>query len=95
MIINIENTKIELTKDQVRLIEKEREKRKKAVSSFADILKYFGFKPSPGNKNCFEHANEWWAEILDHGNFQTVWMVGSGIKCSNSMPGGWIYNTPK
>ncbi len=96
MRIFVENVKIELTKEQLALIEKARNKRNQCISSFLKILKHFGFNSSKGNKNCFEHnKNGWWAEIIDHGHFRTVWMVGNGLKSSKSIPGGWNYGSPK
>ncbi len=37
---------------------------------------------------------EWYAEIQDHGNWHTVWMIGEGLK-HGSFPGGHIYETPE
>lgn len=95
MKIIVENTAIQLTADQIKLIEAEREKRKKATADFISILKYFGFKSSPEYKNGFEHSYNWWAEIIDHGKFKNVWIIGEGLKDINCYPGGWVYDSPK
>ena len=96
MDIYVENVRIELTKEQLKLLENARTERNKCISSFSRILKHFGFKPSKGNKNCFEHdENNWWAEIYDHGFYRTVFMVGQGLKHRNCIPGGWDYGSPK
>ena len=96
MEIFVENVRIKLTKEQLSLIEKARNERIKCINSFAKMLKNFGFKPSKGNKNCFEHEeNNWWAEIQEYGYYKCVWMVGEGLQSAKSIPGGWQYGSPK
>lgn len=96
MIVYVENVKIELTPEQIKLVENDRIKRAKCISSFSSILKHFGFTKCKEVENGFMHTyHDWWAEILDHGNFRTVWIVGTGLKSISSIPGGWNYESPK
>lgn len=96
MKIIVDYVEIELTREQIDLINQERRIREKYTSNFRTILAYFGFKPSKGHKNCFQHPDKnWWAEIIDHRASKTVWMVGDGLKSMSSIPGGWQYANPK
>lgn len=93
--ILIEGVRINLTPDQVSMIQSERKKRALCYDSFKKMLFHFGFKPSTEKMatNCYWHEiYQWHAEILDRdGGY--VWMIDKGLK-SGSFPVGWIYWTP-
>lgn len=96
MKIFIEGISIELTKEQVDFIEKEKRKRTRELTTFSKVLKHFGFTKVKDHENCWEHNDyEWWAEIYHNsGRYYTLFMVGHPLKCGG-FPGGWVYDEPK
>ena len=100
----VEGIRISLTESQISIIEAEKRKREMCLNSFRKILLHFGFKEtkesladgSPSNQCWFENKSyNWYAEITIHNeNWQSVWMVGKGLK-QGPFPGGWIYNSTK
>ena len=97
----VQGVKIYLIESQIKLIQAELLERKKHINSFDNILRHFGFTKVDAsewlNKKAlaYEHKElEWWAEIINHGCWSCVWMVGNGLK-HGSFPGGWIYNNPE
>ena len=96
MEVYIQGCKIRLTKAQVAKIQNFQWKQKASIESFAQVLRFFGFEKmkDPDLLNSYQKGN-WYAEINDHGNWQDVWMTGKGLKSSSTLPGGWIYHSPK
>lgn len=96
MIIRVEGVSIELTSEQMALIEANRKERAKCRNSFKKMLRFFGFKAmkdSPGS--YWNEEYKWYADIQDRGPYFTVWMTGEGLKNSGAPPGGWIYEEPE
>lgn len=95
MKIIIEGVEITLNASQVWEINKERKKRERCRNSFVRMLKHFGFKKYPECPNCYEHPiYEWWAEIHNYGNYDSVWMVGKGLR-DGGFSGGYTYDEPE
>jgi hypothetical protein len=94
---------IQLTPEQIKVVTAAKEKHEKAVDGgFIKVLKSYGFEKmsSKGWANpdsvCFQHPTHgWFAEIIDHGLWQNVWMVGTGLRNSQLFPGGWSYDEPQ
>ena len=70
------------------------------ANKFAVVLRKFGFKKLAdknvyGEKmNAYTHdKNEWFADILEHDYFVTVWITGTGLKGTPGYPGGWNYGS--
>ena len=97
----VQGIRIELTPDQIKVIEKEKRRRERCRDSFVKTLKRFGFKKidtsdwvNP-NQDCYEHPHyEWFAEIYDRGGWNDVFMAGQGLK-DGGFPGGWVYGDPE
>lgn len=83
---------IELTKDQIALIEKEKARRLRECKSFERILKHFGFVKVDGGFHHTQHG--WYAEILDRRYYQDCLLVGKGLK-GPGFPGGHVYGSPE
>ena len=96
MDVVIRGCRIELTPEQIKKIKQAEGRLKQCRASFERTLRHFGFKQisdlPPGN---FEHKDQdWYAEIINHGCWNSVWMVGKGLM-SNNYPGGWNYSDVK
>jgi len=101
MEIFVQGVRIKLTDEQIAQIDKEERKRKRCRSGFGKMLKHFGFKKADTSDwlqkdtLAFEHVYyNWYAEIQNHGNWDSVWMVGPGLKDSG-FPGGYMYDEPE
>jgi hypothetical protein len=102
MDVFVEGIRISLTESQISIVEAEKRKREKCLNSFINILIHFGFKETigkgtPSSVRWFENKRyNWYAELTIHNeNWQSVWMVGKGLKQMSLFPGGWIYESPK
>lgn len=94
--VMIENVRITLTIEQIALIEKERRKRKSCRSNFKRMLKHFGFNKIKGSPNCFDHSStNWYAEIMDFGNHEEVFIWGKDLEHDSAPPGGHMYGSPE
>ncbi len=94
MKIYVEGVQITLTPGQIAIIDADKRKRAKCHNSFAKMLRHFGFKQHKELPNCYEQQQHgWWAEIVDHDNWSTVWITGTDLK-NSSFPGGWNYGEP-
>jgi hypothetical protein len=99
--IVVEGVRIELTEAQNDKVEKEIRRRERCRNSFEKMLKHFGFKKidtsdwERPNIPAFQHSYyNWYAEIIDHGRWNEVWMAGHGLRHSG-FPGGWMYGEPE
>lgn len=61
---------------------------------FQSVLRHFGFRQMKDQKGCYQKGN-WYAEIIDHGGWHSVWMIGGGLKDTHLFPGGWSYHYPR
>lgn len=93
MKVFVEGVEIELTKEQLAKVEKRRKQIESDFRSFKSVLRHFGFKQLKDQKDCFAN-DKWYAEIVNHGNWHSVWMTGQGLKNSHLFPGGWTYFEP-
>lgn len=97
----IQGIRIELTADQIKLVEKEKRRRELCRHSFERMLKRFGFEKvdtsgwENPNQNCWQHIYyNWFVEIYDRNGWSDAWMVGTGLK-DDGFPGGWCYSDPE
>lgn len=94
--VYIDGVEIILTPEQVKKIDdhhKQLEKnRERDRDDFKKVFRRYGFKRIPDLPECYQHPDRnWFAEIIDRGGWQDVWMTGEGLK-TGSFPGGWIYS---
>lgn len=96
----IRGTWITLTPEQMKIIEKERNKKKAASNSFKKMLINHGFKKLDTTgwldpkQECYEHVYyNWFAQIFTHNSLWVeCWLVGSGLR-NSGFPGGWMYGS--
>ena len=95
MKVQVEGVWIQLTDEQIKIIEQARKKLETEANTFAKVLKHFGFKKinEPG---CYSHPEyDWFAEIINRDHWPYVWMAGKGVKNSAMFPGGNCYYEPE
>lgn len=92
---------ISLTRQQLKKINTEIAERKEDKSAFEKVLFHYQFKKVDTTgwlnpkQDCYQHVYfNWWAEIVRHGGWHEVWLVGEGLKCGG-FPGGWNYGEPE
>ena len=100
MKITVDGVTIELTPNQVALIEKAKAERAAVCKSFATVLKYFGFRKVSNNgdkdRECYAHpVHMWYAEVIHQsGTYYYCWLAGKGLP-TGGYPGGKVYDTPE
>lgn len=97
MTVFIKGVRIKLNDKQIAEVDKELKSRERCRISFVKMLRKFGFRnEDKAFPNSFGNKTfDWYAEIIDRGNYSDVWMVGKELKSSGGFPGGWIYSEPK
>lgn len=97
----VEGVVIELTKEQVALIEETKAKRDAECKSFVSVLKHFGFTKvrtkgwKQPDRICYENKQHGWsAEIFSNCNIFSCWMAGPGLR-NVGFPGGYMYGSPE
>lgn len=102
MKIVVEGVTIELTKEQIALIEKEKAKRAAECASFERTLKNFGFAKvdttgwaDPKEKAFANDEHGWYAEIQDYRKYKACLLVGKGLISMRGFPGGYIHESPE
>jgi len=93
MYTYVKGVRIELTKEQEELVNKELAKRERSHKSLTSVLKEFGFKKCDGG--FLQHDHGWFAMVQDQGNYHEVWVTGKCLKAASSFPGGWCYSDSK
>lgn len=105
MKTTVEGVVIELTKEQVVLIQETKAKRDAECKSFVSVLKHFGFTKlstkgwEQTDRICYENKqHDWFAEIFKlgayHSQFFDCWMAGPGLR-NVGFPGGYMYGSPE
>lgn len=102
MEVVVQGVRVKLTAEQIAIVVKEQKRRKKCRGSFDKILEHFGFKKcdtttwaDPTTIAWLHDYYDWFAHIVDHGSWSSLWMVGTGLKTTVLYRDGWGYDSPE
>lgn len=95
MAVNVEGVRIELTPEQIALVEARRKFLRQSKLNFLQVLRKYGFVKLPKEEGVgYIHPKlEWWAHINDTGFYPICEIAGAGIPKASS-PGPWTVDEP-